>query len=134
MAQAEVKTLHLEEQVKPVAFIERMDLAYSLADVVVSRAGAMSISELALVQKPVIFVPLPTAAEDHQTKNAMHLADAGAAIIVKNEKVKEELVPALFQLCSDKEKQTTMKANIAQFARPHAADDIVEVIAKLIQK
>jgi UDP-N-acetylglucosamine--N-acetylmuramyl-(pentapeptide) pyrophosphoryl-undecaprenol N-acetylglucosamine transferase len=134
MAQAEVKALHLEEQVKPVAFIERMDLAYSLADVVVSRAGAMSISELALVQKPVIFVPLPTAAEDHQTKNAMHLADAGAAIIVKNEKVKEELVPALFQLCSDKEKQATMKANIAQFARPHAADDIVEVIAKLIQK
>ena len=67
----EVKELGLEDKVKPVVFIDRMDLAYSVADVVISRAGAMSISELALVQKPVIFVPLPTAAEDHQTKNAM---------------------------------------------------------------
>ena len=133
MAQSEVKALGLEEQVRPVAFIDRMDLAYSLADVVISRAGAMSISELALVRKPVIFVPLPTAAEDHQTKNAMQLVDAGAALIVKNDRVKEELVSALFQLCGDKEKQESMKANIAQFARPNAANDIVEVIAKLVE-
>ena len=133
MAQSEVKALGLEEQVRPVAFIDRMDLAYSLADVVISRAGAMSISEPALVRKPVIFVPLPTAAEDHQTKNAMQLVDAGAALIVKNDRVKEELVSALFQLCGDKEKQESMKANIAQFARPNAANDIVEVIAKLVE-
>ena len=133
MAQSEVKALGLEKQVRPVAFIDRMDLAYSLADVVISRAGAMSISELALVRKPVIFVPLPTAAEDHQTKNAMQLVDAGAALIVKNDRVKEELVPALFQLCGDKEKQESMKTNIAQFARPNAANDIVEVIAKLVE-
>ena len=69
-AQEEVKALGLENQVKPTVFIERMDLAYGLADMVISRAGAMSISELALVQKPVIFVPLPTAAEDNQAKNA----------------------------------------------------------------
>lgn len=131
-AQTEVKALGLDDKVKPVAFIERMDLAYSLSDVVISRAGAMSISELALVQKPVIFVPLPSAAEDHQTKNARQLADVGAAIIVKNEKVKEELVPALFKLCSDKEKQASMKASIAQFARPNAAEDIVEQIVKVI--
>lgn len=131
-AQAEVKALGLEDKVKPVAFIERMDLAYSLADVVISRAGAMSISELALVQKPVIFVPLPSAAEDHQTKNAMQLVNAGAALIVRNDRVKEELVPALFNLCSDVEKQKAMKTNIAQFARPNAAEDIVDQIVKLI--
>ena len=75
-AQKEIHELQLTDKVKPVVFIDRMDLAYSLADVVISRAGAMSISELALVQKPVIFVPLPTAAEDHQTKNAQQLVDA----------------------------------------------------------
>ena len=133
-AQEEVKSLGLEDKVKPVVFIDRMDLAYSLADVVVSRAGAMSISELALVQKPVIFVPLPWAAEDHQTKNAQQLVDAGAAIIVKNDNVKEALVPALFSLCSDKEKQESMKVNIAQFARPNAAEDIVSEIVKLVER
>ena len=131
-AQNEVKNLGLEDKVKPVAFIERMDLAYSLADVVVSRAGAMSISELALVRKPVIFVPLPSAAEDHQTKNAQRLVEVGAGIIVKNGNVKEELVPALFNLCSDKEKQASMKASIVQFARPNVAEDIVEQIVKVI--
>ncbi len=132
-AQEEVNALGLQDQVKPVAFIERMDLAYSVADVVISRAGAMSISELSLMQKPVIFVPLPSAAEDHQTKNAMQLVNAGAALIVKNDKVKEELVPALFELAADKGKQETMKQNIVAFARPHAADDIAEQIAKLIK-
>ena len=132
MAHNEVKALGLEEQVKPVVFIDRMDLAYTLADVVISRAGAMSISELALVQRPVIFVPLPTAAEDHQTKNAMSLVDAGAALVVKNDEVKEKLVPALFELCADKEQQEAMKNNIMQFARPHAADDIVDVIVNIL--
>ena len=133
MAKEKVNALGLTDQVRPTAFIEKMGLAYSLADVVVSRAGAISISELALVQKPVIFVPLPTAAEDHQTKNAKQLEKAGAAIIVKNENVNEELVPALFSLCSDKAKQESMKANIAQFARPNAAEDIVSEIAKLVK-
>lgn len=130
----EVKDLGLEDKVKPVIFIDRMDLAYSVADVVISRAGAMSISELALVQKPVIFVPLPTAAEDHQTKNAMQLVDAVAAIMVKNNDTETKLVPALLELLSDKVKQNEMKANIAQFARPNAADDIVDIIIKAIEK
>ncbi|KWW24500.1 MAG: UDP-N-acetylglucosamine--N-acetylmuramyl-(pentapeptide) pyrophosphoryl-undecaprenol N-acetylglucosamine transferase, partial [bacterium F082] len=92
---SEVEALGLEEQVKPTVFIDRMDLAYGLADVVISRAGAMSISELALVQKPVIFVPLPTAAEDHQTKNALQLVEAGAALMVRNAETEQELVPTL---------------------------------------
>ena len=129
-AQEEVKALGLEAQVKPTVFIDRMDYAYSVADVVISRAGAMSISELALVQKPVIFVPLPTAAEDHQTKNAMQLVDAGAAMMVRNNETEQKLIPALQQLLGDKAKQEEMKANIGQFARPNAADDIVDIILK----
>ena len=131
-AQEEVKALGLENQVKPTVFIERMDLAYGLADMVISRAGAMSISELALVQKPVIFVPLPTAAEDHQTKNAQQLVDADAAIMVRNADTEKDLIPTLFRLKDDHELQTKMSANIGKFARPNAADDIVDQIIKVI--
>ncbi len=128
----EVKSLGLEDRVKPTIFIERMDLAYGLADVVISRAGAMSISELALVQRPVIFVPLPTAAEDHQTKNAQQLVDAEAALMVRNANAEQELVPALLQLAADKELQQKLSTNIGKFARPNAADDIVDQIIKAI--
>ena len=131
-AQAEVKALGLENQVKPTVFIERMDLAYGIADVVISRAGAMSISELALVKKPVIFVPLPTAAEDHQTKNAQQLVDAEAAIMVRNADTEKDLIPTLFRLKDDHELQAKMSANIGKFARPNAANDIVDQIIKAI--
>ena len=130
----EVKDLGLEDKVKPVVFIDRMDLAYSMADVVISRAGAMSISELALVQKPVIFVPLPTAAEDHQTKNAQQLVDAGAAWMVRNQETETALVPKVMELLSDKATQEAMKENIAKFARPNAADDIVEIIMEEVRR
>lgn len=132
-AQEEVKALGLEAQVKPTVFIDRMDYAYSVADAVISRAGAISISELALVKKPVIFVPLPTAAEDHQTKNAQQLVDAEAAIMVRNNKAEQELIPALLQLLGDKAKQATLSENIGKFARPNAADDIVEIILKEVR-
>ena len=131
-ANKEVKALGLEDRVKPTVFIERMDLAYGLADVVISRAGAMSISELALVQRPVIFVPLPTAAEDHQTKNAQQLVDAEAALMVRNADAEQELVPALMRLASDKALQTKLSENIGKFARPNAADDIVDQIINAI--
>ena len=132
-ANQEVKSLGLEDKVKPTVFIDRMDLAYTLADVVISRAGAMSISELALVRKPVIFVPLPTAAEDHQTKNAQRLVDAEAALMVRNAETETELIPTLLQLANDREKQEKMKTNIGQFAKPNAAEDIVEQIIKAIE-
>ena len=132
-AVAQVKEAGLEDKVKPTIFIDRMDLAYAIADVVISRAGAMSISELALVQKPVIFVPLPTAAEDHQTKNAQRLVDAGAAIMVRNSETEQKLVSTLKQLVDDKAMQEQMKLNIGKFARPNAADDIVEQIVKIIE-
>ena len=126
----EVKEAHLEDHVKPTVFIDRMDYAYSAADVVISRAGAISISELALARKPVIFVPLPTAAEDHQTKNAMQLVDAGAALMVYNKETELVLIPKLQELLRDKNKQEEMKANIAKFARPNAADDIVDIVLR----
>lgn len=132
-AQSEVKALGLEEQVKPTVFIDRMDLAYGLANVVISRAGAMSISELALVQRPVIFVPLPTAAEDHQTKNAMQLVEAEAAIMVRNAETEKELIPTLFKLAADKDLQEKLSTNIGKFARPNAADDIVNVIMSVLK-
>lgn len=127
-AQDEVKALGIGDKVKPTVFIDRMDMAYTVADVVVSRAGAISISELALVQKPVIFVPLPTAAEDHQTKNAQRLVDAEAALMVRNAEAEADLVPALMSLVANADLQQKMSANIGQFARPNAADDIVDVI------
>ena len=130
---SEVEALGLEAQVRPTVFIDRMDLAYGLADVVISRAGAMSISELALVQKPVIFVPLPTAAEDHQTKNALQLVEAGAALMVRNAETEQELVPTLFKLKDDPDLQGTLSSNIGKFARPNAADDIVDQIIKAIE-
>ena len=130
-AQNEIKALGLEDKVKPMVFIDRMDLAYACADVVISRAGAMSISELSLVKKAVVFVPLPTAAEDHQTKNAQSLADKDAAIVVKNSETPEKLIPTVFELLNDKEKICAMQENIAKFARPNAAEDIVNELDKI---
>mgnify|MGYP002624066175 CR=1 FL=1 len=130
-AHNEIQALGLEEKVKPTVFIDRMDLAYACADVVISRAGAMSISELSIVKKAVVFVPLPTAAEDHQTKNAQSLVDKNAAIIVKNDETPEKLLPTVFNLLQNDEKICQMQENIANFARPNAAEDIVDEIDKV---
>lgn len=131
-AQQEISQSGLEDRVKPVVFIDRMDLAYASADVVISRAGAMSISELSLVGKAVVFVPLPTAAEDHQTKNALSLVEKDAAIIVRNDETSEKLIPTVFELLADKEKIQRMQENIAKFARPNAAEDIVNELDKVL--
>ena len=131
-AKNEVGVCGLSARVKPTVFIERMDLAYAAADIVISRAGAMSISELSLVKKPVVFVPLPTAAEDHQTKNAQSLVDADAAVMVKNDRTETELLPAVFNLLKNKEKMSAMSENISKFARPNAAEDIVNEIDEVL--
>lgn len=127
-AQKEVHALQLDDRVKPLVFIDDMKLAYSCADIVISRAGAMSISELSQQRKAVVFVPLPTAAEDHQTKNALSLVQKDAAVMVKNDDAPVELVPTVFDLLNDEEKLRRMQNNIAKFARPNAADDIVKEI------
>ncbi|MCU0471114.1 MAG: undecaprenyldiphospho-muramoylpentapeptide beta-N-acetylglucosaminyltransferase [Arcicella sp.] len=113
-------------------FIYEMDLAYAIADVVVSRAGALSVSELCLAAKPAILVPLPTAAEDHQTMNAMSLVNNDAAILVKDVTAQEELVKTTIGLLKDNEKQALLSKNIHQLAKPEAAREIAEEVLKLI--
>ena len=114
-------------------FIYEMDLAYAVADVVVSRAGALSVSELCLAAKPSILVPLPTAAEDHQTLNAMSLVKNDAAILIEDITAKEELIKATIALLQNTEKQTILSKNIYQLAKPEAAREIAEEVLKLIK-
>lgn len=113
-------------------FIARMDLAYALADVVVSRSGASSISEICAVQKAAVFVPSPNVAEDHQTHNAMALVNKGAALIVKDAEAGEKLMPTALQLVHDEERIRQIEKNTAPLARPDAAMTIAEEIYKLV--
>ena len=112
-------------------FIYEMDLAYALADVVVSRAGALSVSELCLVEKPAILVPFPYASEDHQTKNAMSLVEQNAALLVKDKNANEELVQTALRLLQDADKQLELSKNIKKLAKPNAAAEIAETVLKL---
>jgi UDP-N-acetylglucosamine--N-acetylmuramyl-(pentapeptide) pyrophosphoryl-undecaprenol N-acetylglucosamine transferase len=114
--------------IKIAPFINRMDLAYSVADFIVSRAGALAIAELALVGAPAILIPLPTAAEDHQTANAKQLSDAGAAILLKDAEAKEKLYSTLINLINDENKSAKMKQKIKQFAQPNAINMIIQEI------
>ncbi len=114
-------------------FIFDMRFAYSAADIVISRAGALAISELCLAEKPCILVPLPTAAEDHQSKNAMSLVQQNAALLVKDSEAKENLVKVAIELLQNNILQTTLKNNIKTFAKPQAADKIVAEILALIK-
>lgn len=109
-------------------FINRMDLAFSAADIIVSRAGAGTISELAVVGKPVILVPSPHVAEDHQTKNALALSNQDAAILVRDEAAEKVLIDAVIDLLNDQPRQQRMSAQISTFARAHAAEEIAEDI------
>lgn len=112
-------------------FIARMDLAYALADVIVSRAGAISVSELCLIHKPAILVPSPNVAEDHQTHNAMALVNKNAALLVKDIEAKDKLISEVIQLINDKEVQSKLAENIAQLGKPNATKDIVGEIVKI---
>jgi len=112
-------------------FINRMDLAYTCADVVVSRAGALSISELCLAEKPAVLVPSPNVAEDHQTKNAQALEREGAAILLPDHEAENKLFEVVKTLMEDEEKRNQMSNNISKLAKPHAAKDIAKEIFNL---
>ena len=116
------------------AFIERMDYAYSAANVVLSRSGACTVSELCLVAKPTIFVPSPNVAEDHQTKNAMALVEKGAAEIVRDNEAVERGMQEAVTLAMDKERLERLSANIAKLAIGDSAERVVEVIDNLLSK
>lgn len=119
--------------IKPYDFIYDMDKAYAVADAVVSRAGALSVSELCLVGRPAILVPFPAAAEDHQTKNAMSLVDHKAALLVKDQAARTELVTAALALLSNPVQRQELSTQIKTFAKPNAARDIASEVIKLVQ-
>ena len=112
-------------------FIYDMKKAYQCADIVVGRAGALTISELTLVEKPAILIPSPNVAEDHQTKNAMALAKEDAAMLIKDNEADERLIPTLIYVLNDENQQEKLKANIKKFARPNAAKDIAKRVIEL---
>lgn len=120
------------QHIRHFEFLREMDYAYAAADMVVSRAGALSISELCLVKKPVIFVPSPNVAEDHQTKNARALVDKDAALMVKDIDAPQVLASEVLGLFGDEAKMKTLAENIGKMGRPNATEHIVEELIKLI--
>jgi UDP-N-acetylglucosamine--N-acetylmuramyl-(pentapeptide) pyrophosphoryl-undecaprenol N-acetylglucosamine transferase len=109
-----------------------MDLAYAAADVIISRAGASSVSELCLVGKPVIFIPSPNVAEDHQTKNAKAIVDKNGALMMKENELDTQFTSTFNKLLGDKTLQQSLSENIQKMAMPNATKDIVDEIIKLI--
>jgi UDP-N-acetylglucosamine--N-acetylmuramyl-(pentapeptide) pyrophosphoryl-undecaprenol N-acetylglucosamine transferase len=130
--QAREAVQNLGDGVRVHEFIARMDLAYAVADLVVSRAGAIAVSELCLVKKPCILVPFPFAAEDHQTSNAKALSDNGAAILLRDDLVKEKLGNEILSLYADENRRTRMADAMAKLGRPDAAAQITDEIFNLI--
>ncbi len=126
--QAKKRAEAFKGRVTVMNFIKEMPEAYTLADVVVSRAGALAIAELCIAAKPAIFVPLPTAAEDHQTSNAMALVNQHAAIMIRNDKAITELVPAIKDLLNNIEQQNEMKENLRSLAIKDADERIAHKI------
>lgn len=121
-------------QIKLTMFIDRMDLAYAMADVIVSRAGAISVSELCLIGKPVILVPSPNVAEDHQTHNAMALVNKGAALLIKDNVAVQKLIPAAIDLTEQEEKCRKLSAEIKKLAKPSATEEIVNEIERIAKQ
>jgi UDP-N-acetylglucosamine--N-acetylmuramyl-(pentapeptide) pyrophosphoryl-undecaprenol N-acetylglucosamine transferase len=119
-------------QIKIMPFIYNMNYAYSVADIIVSRAGALAIAELAVVGAPTLLVPFPFAAEDHQTKNAQALADHQAACLIPDNRIDTQLLPQLLELIHNKTLCQTLKTNIKQFAKPNAINLIFNEIIGLI--
>lgn len=123
---------HNQQNVRVVDFIERMDFVYAAADMIISRAGASSVSELCIVGKPVIFIPSPNVAEDHQTKNAQAIVDAKGAVLLKESELESQFSIVFEALLKDKGKQGQLSENIKKLARPDAVKVIVEEIKKLL--
>ncbi len=122
------------ENVKIMPFIKEMELAYAAADIIISRAGALSIAELACVGKPVILVPSPNVSEDHQTKNALALVEKQAAILIKDSFAQTELVPTAIRLLNDDAESDELAKNIKGMGIPNAAERIANEVLQLAKK
>ena len=129
----EYKKYH-SNTVKVLPFITKMNFAYAAADCIISRAGASSVSELSIVGKPVVFIPSPTVAEDHQTKNALAVVKEDAAILLREKDLEESFEPVFSELIQSEQKQKTLGLNIQKMALPNATKDIVDQIEKMLLK
>lgn len=128
-----LKETGLKNSVLVREFISRMDMAYAACNIVVSRAGAIALAEIVALEKPAIFIPLPSAAEDHQTKNALTLVDGDAAILVEEKYAVAELSKAVKQLLPGSEKSLQLIKNIKKYKTPNATQNIVDEALKLIK-
>ncbi|HVE61866.1 MAG TPA: glycosyltransferase, partial [Chitinophagaceae bacterium] len=115
-------------------FITQMEYAYAAADIIISRAGAMTVAELCAVRKPVVFVPYPFAAEDHQTVNAKDLVQKGAACMVKDNEARQKVIPLVIEIMQDEQQQEHFKYNISQYAITNADEQIAKEILNAIHK
>lgn len=128
----EYRHLGDKQDVRVLSFIDRMDLVYAAADVVISRSGASSVSELCIVGKPVLFIPSPNVAEDHQAKNAQSIVDKDGALMLKEVQLDTQFQTVFGDLLSNTEKQQRLGENIKKLAKVNATKDIVEEVVKLI--
>ena len=124
---------YTSDSVKVFDFLNRMDLTYTAADIIISRAGAGSVSELCIVGKPVLFIPSPNVAEDHQTKNADALVNKDAALLIKEKNLDSEFDSVFSELYRSKEKQERLINNIKKLAMPNATKHIVDEIEELLK-
>ncbi|SDB66169.1 UDP-N-acetylglucosamine-N-acetylmuramylpentapeptide N-acetylglucosamine transferase [Flavobacteriaceae bacterium MAR_2010_188] len=122
------------ESVQVHEFLNNMDMAYAAADIIISRAGASSVSELCVVGKPVIFIPSPNVAEDHQTKNAMAIVNEDSALIIKEDELEAKFKETVTSLVNSSSKQKELGENIKKLAMINATKDIVDEIEKLIKQ
>ena len=114
-------------------FINRMDYAYAAADIIISRAGAGSVSELCIVGKPVLFIPSPNVAENHQARNAMAVTDHDAALMITEDELTERFELCFFNLLDDEKRMNRFASNIKKLALPNATSDIVDEVEQLIK-
>ena len=129
----EYKHFNDHKKVQVLAFIDKMDLVYAAADIIISRSGASSVSELCIVGKPVLFIPSPNVAEDHQTKNAKSVVDQKGALLIKESELDEKFENTFASLISNENWQKELGENIKKIAKPNATKDIVDEIIKLIK-
>jgi UDP-N-acetylglucosamine--N-acetylmuramyl-(pentapeptide) pyrophosphoryl-undecaprenol N-acetylglucosamine transferase len=122
-----------KENIQTFAFLKRMDLAYAAADIIISRAGAGTVSELCIVGKPVVFIPSPNVAEDHQTKNAMAVAEKDAAVILSESHLEQGFRSIFFPLVTSEEKMKSLAKNIKELEKPFATSNIVNEVEKLLK-
>lgn len=133
MAEKSILNSKFRQRVKVLDFIHEMDQAYAAADVIVSRAGAIAIAEIVQVNKPAIFVPLSSAAEDHQTHNALSLVNKNAALMIREKELNRKLFDAIALLMKNYEKRIEIQTNLHQFEHGDATDKIVDEVVKLIK-